>query len=245
MSQDHSAVGSIGPGGCESRTTAGLYDLNESNIGPALEEGSAIVIIWEVIQPIQTYFTDGLSEVIVGEEFTLTTTTDLGEDLDLHHWYIDGVALDPQVDSPNLTQTAPLESGMANYSKIGFSGSIITSASKLIVFVIPVGSADFTVPDVYQHIPNTVLTYDFTLTALDINSDPFTGTLYLKEGGTSDCNEHISTPVSVLVVDGEVSFQCTSDGNPFTISDDFSLDAYADEALTEYLKTSDRYCFDG
>ena len=117
----------------QSRTTAGVYNLNEANIGPAINEGAAIVIIWEAPSPIMTMFTDSVTEVAYGQEYTLTTITD-ADPIDSHAWYADGVLLPAEV-SADITATAPMDDGMVNYSKVGFKGNIITSASKLVVFV--------------------------------------------------------------------------------------------------------------
>ena len=160
----------------QDRLTAGLYDLNESNIGPAVQEGSSIVVIWEVLQPVQTYFTDGITEVYLGEEFTLTTTTDSLLPIELHHWYLDGVALDPQVDSPDLTMTAPLEETIINFSKVGYVGSIITSASKIVSFVeVPpaITTITFTDPTEPTYLNGSQTgSFPLAVEVLDQNSDP-------------------------------------------------------------------------
>jgi len=115
------------------RLSFGEYFLDPDILGEAISSGAALTIIWEAPSPIFTMFTDGISEVIVGNEYTLTTVTD-ADPIDSHAWYADGVLM-PDETSVDLTATAPSEPGRINYSKIGFKGDIITSAQKLIVFV--------------------------------------------------------------------------------------------------------------
>ena len=136
------------------RTTSGLYDLDESNIGEAIQTGAAIVIIWEAPSPIITMFTDGIDEVAPDEVFTLTTVTD-ADPLDTHAWYLDGVLVSGE-DAADITYTAPSEETILNFSKVGFKGDIITSASKIVVIAIPppeLGGATWTAPATDVFIP--------------------------------------------------------------------------------------------
>ena len=113
------------------RTSACTYFLDENNIVMP-DEGAALIIIWEVEQPIQTFFVDSVSTVYLGEPYLLQTTSD-ADPLDVHSWYENGELLVGE-DTPDYAGVAPLEPGFINYSKIGQKGGICTSAQKLVVF---------------------------------------------------------------------------------------------------------------
>jgi len=186
----------VGPvsGACEAiyvrnnRTSAGLYALDENSIMMP-DEGAMLVIIWEILQPIQTWFVDDVSVVWLDEPFLLETASD-ADPLDLHSWYKNGQLLIGE-DTEDLAQTAPGEPGFANYSKVGQKGGICTSAQKLVVFM---------------EQPEDVISDIQILTPMPV----FMGTDYLSTGQVdfvvvNQFDEPISEPATVSFSWGEVS----------------------------------------
>ena len=119
-----------------------------------------------------------------------------------------------------MTATAPSETGLVNYSKIGFKGDIITSASKLIVFIEPpqvLTTVGWTSPDVPVAIAQAEPTYPISADVLDqFALDMADGeTLYWRIDPASDADfiQYCSVPASSIVSSGSVSTTFTNSTN--------------------------------
>jgi len=171
----------LGPltGACEAiyvrnnRTSAGLYELDENNIVMP-DEGAALIIIWEVEQPIQTFFVDSVSTVYLGEPYLLQTTSD-ADPLDVHSWYENGQLLVGEI-TPDYAGTAPMEPGFSNFSKVGQKGGICTSAQKLVIFAEEppeITTITFTDPTVPTYLNGSQTgSFPLAVEVLDQNNDP-------------------------------------------------------------------------
>lgn len=135
------------------RTSAGLYAFNEGNITiPTI--GSTIIIIWEPVdQPFSVVFTDGISQVDIDSEFTLTASADIT--VDQWYWAKNGIIIEGENNSSIILSSAS-EERCDNYSVLAKAGGALSSSQKIVSSVIPPPQIDsfvWTIPNVPTNWP--------------------------------------------------------------------------------------------
>jgi len=116
------------------RETAGLYEFSSLNVIPPITGDMVVVISEPIDQPFNTFFTDGLSNAHINNDFTLTAEADIT--VGSWYWFRDGIEIAGETTS-SLTCTAPDVEGVNNYSVLAQAGGALSSAQKLIQYVNP------------------------------------------------------------------------------------------------------------